>query len=97
MGFSGMPVLVQAALIWLRMRRTLTKAVARAEHRQAMRRHRAFGQGRFAADIVEAAVERLEILRMALQDLVVNGDGADDAGQAAAGGAAQAQEADDIA
>ena len=72
-------------------------AVAHAEHRQAMGRDRAFGQRRFAADVVEAAIERRQILGMALQDLVVDGDGAHHARQPAALGAAQAEQADDVA
>jgi len=54
-------------------------------------------QRRLAADVVEAAIERRQILGMPLQDLVVDGDGAYHARQPAAPGAAQAEQAHDVA
>jgi hypothetical protein len=72
------------------------QSVARAEHWQAIGRDRAFRQCRLAADVMEAAIERRQILGMPLQDLVVDGDGAHHARQPAALGAAQAEQAHDV-
>jgi hypothetical protein len=57
------------------------QAAARAEHRDPIRRHPALAQRHFAADVMEAAIERRQAIGMALQDLVMDGDGADDARQ----------------